>query len=99
VTHTNSEPQPHLSAVTDRRDDAQLERAIVAWFCSDRGFGQVRTADGELVYVNQREILREGFRALEADQHVTWIRGHDQHGTVAREVTVVAAQVDTAIAS
>lgn len=99
MTHTGSQPEAHLSAVADRRDTGQPERAVVAWFCSDRGFGQLRSDDGELVYVNQREILREGFRALEADQHVTWIRGHDQHGTVAREVTVVAAQADTAIAS
>lgn len=99
MTHTGPEPEAHLAAVADHCGPAHLERAVVAWFCSDHGFGQLRAADGELVYVNQREILREGFRALEADQHVTWVRGHDQHGMVARQVTVVAAQVDTAIAS
>lgn len=99
MTHNRPDPHAHLFAVAERPGSAPVERAVVAWFCGDRGFGQLRTPDDELVYVNQREILLEGFRVLEEGQHVTWVRGNDQHGPVAREVAVVAAAVATAIAS
>ena len=100
-TDTASPQLPAMPWLADHRGPARLEveQAMVAWFCSDRGFGQLRTPDGELVYVDHREILREGFRTLEADQQVTWVRGHDQHGAVARRVAVVEATTRSAIAS
>ncbi len=90
----------HLSSVDDvavEVDTDATRHGVVAWFCSDRGFGQLRTRTGELVYVDQRDILREGFRALEPGQHVTWVPGNDVHGQVARHVVVQASE--SAIAS
>lgn len=77
----------HVSSVDDGGNVA-ARPAEVAWFCADRGFGQLRTPDGEFVYVDQRDIRRDGFRALEPGQHVLWMPGHDAHGLVARHVVV-----------
>lgn len=77
ATHGNECPSEH------RRN-----HAVVAWFSSDRGFGQLETDDGELVFVGQREILCEGFRDVAEGQRVTFIRGRDDHGPVARQVVI-----------
>ncbi|HKJ55172.1 MAG TPA: cold shock domain-containing protein [Nitriliruptoraceae bacterium] len=82
---------PRLSSVDDGSDPVPRRHAIVAWFSSDRGFGQLRTEAGDLVYVDQRDILREGFRDLEPGQDVTWTPGHDAHGIVARNVAISEA--------
>lgn len=47
---------PHLSSVDDGSEPVPRRHAIVAWFSSDRGFGQLRTEAGDLVYVDQRDI-------------------------------------------
>lgn len=80
-------PEPRPDVHPDMRHD-EREEAVVAWFCSDRGFGQLETGDGELVYVCQRDILCDGFRSVDEGQRVTFVPGSDLHGLVARRVVV-----------
>lgn len=101
-------PSTHLTDVSVSHGPIAVHHAVVAWFCDDRGFGQLRLArplsgprsgdslppesspDGDgLVYVDQRDILCEGFRALKAGQHVTFVPGRDAHGLVARQVAII----------
>lgn len=81
--------QPTLRVVPGDAGAATPVRGVVWWYCPDRGFGQLRTADGGVVFLSHRDIQCEGFRTVQADDEVEFVPSHDQHGPVATDIVVV----------
>lgn len=62
----------------------------VAWFSPDRGFGFVRPDDGgDDVFVTWSVLPGDGFRTIDGGARVSFVRDHDSHGPVARDVETV----------
>lgn len=62
----------------------------VRWFSAEKGYGFIRPDDGdEDVFVRFSSIESDGFRYLEAGQHVSFRRTTDARGPRADEVRVL----------
>lgn len=49
-----------------------MQRGIVKWFNSEKGYGFIECEDGEDVFVHFTGIQSEGFRTLEEGETVTF---------------------------
>ncbi|MFC4769909.1 cold shock domain-containing protein [Effusibacillus consociatus] len=45
-------------------------KGIVKWFSQDKGFGFIRSYDGEDVFVHLREVKKSGMRLLDQGQRI-----------------------------
>jgi len=63
-------------------DDLDLRRpelmgetrtGTVRWFKTEKGYGRITADDGEVLFVHFSAVVRDGYRALEADQRVEFV--------------------------
>lgn len=65
---------------------AEREVGTVKWFNSSKGFGFIKRAQGEDVFVHYRQIRGDGYRSLEEGQKVEFTVGQGQKGPQAEDV-------------
>ena len=64
-------------------------RGKVKWFDSKKGFGFIRSEDGDDVFVHYSGIQQDGFKNLEEGQEVTFEITKGKKGPQASNVKVV----------
>ena len=63
-----------------------MEKGIVKWFNSEKGFGFIEREGGDDVFVHFSAIQGEGFKTLEEGQPVTFEVEEGQRGPQATNV-------------
>ena len=66
-----------------------MEKGKVKWFDTAKGFGFIHSDDGNDVFVHYSGIEREGYKALEQGQEVTFLISDGKHGPQATKVMLV----------
>ena len=61
----------------------------VKWFDSKKGYGFIITEDGKEIFVHYTGIVKEGFKALNEGQLVTYEIGNGDKGEQAVNVQIV----------
>lgn len=61
----------------------------VKWFDSKKGYGFIITEDGKEIFVHYTGIVKEGFKALNEGQLVTYEVGNGDKGEQAINVQIV----------
>ena len=61
----------------------------VKWFDSKKGYGFIITEDGKEIFVHYTGIVKEGFKALNEGQLVTYEIGNGDKGEQAINVQIV----------
>ena len=61
----------------------------VKWFDAAKGYGFIKTEDGNDIFVHYTGINKEGFRGLDEGQHVEFEIGEGKKGEQAVNVTVI----------
>lgn len=61
----------------------------VRWFNNDKGYGFILGEDGTEYFVHFKQIIAEGYKALDADQDVEFENGKSEKGPVALNVRAV----------
>lgn len=60
---------------------------IVKWFNNAKGFGFIKPDSGDKdLFVHHTDIIAEGYRTLQEDQHVTFVVADGPKGPQAKEV-------------
>ena len=62
----------------------------VKWFDSKKGYGFIITEEGKEIFVHYTGIVKEGFKALNEGQLVTYEIGNGDKGEQAVNVQIVA---------
>ena len=62
----------------------------VKWFDSKKGYGFIITEEGKEIFVHYTGIVKEGFKALNEGQLVTYEIGNGDKGEQAINVQIVA---------
>ena len=65
------------------------QRGTVQWFNLSRGYGVITSERGKEVYVNWKDVQREGFRNLNQGERVEFDVARSKGRLVARNVRVV----------
>lgn len=65
------------------------EQGVVKWFNDSKGFGFIRRASGEDVFVHFRSIQGDGYRSLKEGQTVEFTVSEGDKGLQAEEVSAV----------
>lgn len=65
------------------------DEGVVKWFDIDQGHGVIERADGEEVYVTQRDIRGDGYRKLEEGMHVKFDVIKVDEGLKAKDVLTI----------
>jgi len=60
----------------------------VKWFNAKKGYGFIRTEEGEDAFVHYSAIKMNGYKNLRANQQVVFIREETPRGFCAKEVIV-----------
>jgi len=66
-----------------------MARGTVKWFNDTKGYGFIRSDEGQDVFVHQTEIQIEGFRSLKEGQKVEFELTQGQKGSKAVNVKLV----------
>ena len=61
----------------------------VKWFDSKKGYGFIITEEGKEIFVHYTGIVKEGFKALNEGQLVTYEIGNGDKGEQAMNVQIV----------
>ncbi|MBR5105409.1 MAG: cold-shock protein [Alistipes sp.] len=61
----------------------------VKWFDSKKGYGFIITEEGKEIFVHYTGIVKEGFKALNEGQFVTYEIGNGDKGEQAVNVQIV----------
>ena len=61
----------------------------VKWFDSKKGYGFIITEEGKEIFVHYTGIVKEGFKALNEGQFVTYEVGNGDKGEQAVNVQIV----------
>ena len=75
--------------ITERSNEV-MQNGVVKWFDVKKGYGFIVGDDGNDAFVHQSSILMNGFRFLEAGQHVSYCVEPSDRGNKA--INVVVAQ-------
>ena len=62
------------------------EQGVVKWFNNEKGYGFIRRASGEDVFVHHSAIQGSGFKSLDEGDHVEFIVTQGPKGYQAQEV-------------
>ncbi len=65
-----------------------MAKGTVKWFNAEKGFGFITADDGTDIFVHFSQINKEGFKALEEGQKVTFDIVEGQKGPQAANVTI-----------
>ena len=69
-------------------------QGVVKWFNARKGFGFITDEDGLDYFVHFSEIQQDGFRKLDAIQHVIFEPGEDGRGrSIAKQVEILEEDV------
>ncbi|MFQ5805884.1 MAG: cold-shock protein [Phycisphaerae bacterium] len=66
-----------------------MAQGTVKWFNDTKGYGFIRSDEGQDVFVHQTEIRAEGFRTLQEGQKVQFELTQGQKGSKAVNVKIV----------
>lgn len=66
-----------------------MEKGKVKWFDTAKGFGFIHVEDGNDVFVHYSGIEKEGYKALEQGQEVTFQISDGKRGPQATNVILV----------
>lgn len=58
-------------------------KGIVKWFNQDKGYGFIRSYDGEDVFVHLREVKKSGMRLLDQGQRIAFEVRKNERGKFA----------------
>jgi len=64
-----------------------LERGVVKWFDTKKGYGFIKQSDGDDVFVHFSGIMGEGFKSLRAGEEVQFEIAEGPKGPQATHVT------------
>lgn len=67
-----------------------MNKGIVKWFNTTRGYGFITDTEGNDVFVHYSGILKDGFKALKEGQSIEFELVDGEKGKQAANVTVVA---------
>ena len=65
------------------------ERGVIKWFNAAKGYGFIRRATGEDVFVHFRAIRGDGHRILVEGQRVEFVVARREKGLQAEDVTII----------
>ncbi|MER7450344.1 cold-shock protein [Nocardia beijingensis] len=63
-----------------------MEKGTVKWFDNTKGYGFISCDSGGDIFVHHSEILVDGYRSLDAEQHVQFTIGQGRKGPTAQQV-------------
>lgn len=69
---------------------ANVERGVVKWFSSSKGYGFIKREQGEDVFVNFKNIEGEGYRTLEEGMLVEFMVEKNPKGLAATNVKKIS---------
>ena len=64
-----------------------MERGVVKWFDTKKGYGFIKQSDGDDVFVHFSGIMGEGFKSLRAGEEVQFEIAEGPKGPQATHVT------------
>ncbi len=64
-----------------------MERGVVKWFDTKKGYGFIKQSDGDDVFVHFSGIMGEGFKSLRAGEEVEFEIAEGPKGPQATHVT------------
>lgn len=70
-------------------EDEVMERGIVKWFNSEKGFGFIKREGKNDIFVHFQDIDMKGYRTLEEGQKVEFYAEQAEKGEIARNVQIV----------
>jgi cold shock protein len=66
-----------------------MAKGIVKWFDTKKGFGFIRSENGDKVFVHYTQIEKEGFKGLKRGEKVTFETFESDRGPQATKVQIV----------
>lgn len=70
-------------------EDEKMEKGIVKWFDSGKGFGFIEREGKKDVFVHFQDIEMDGFKTLEEGERVEFELDNSAKGDIARHVKVL----------
>ena len=67
-----------------------MSQGVVKWFNDEKGYGFIKAADGNDIFVHHTEIKAEGFRTLKEGEKVEFELTQGPKGLKATNVNIVA---------
>lgn len=66
-----------------------MSQGVVKWFNDEKGYGFIKAADGNDIFVHHTEIKAEGFRTLKEGEKVEFELTQGPKGLKATNVNIV----------